>query len=198
MSTSNTNPSDIFPNTTWVVWGSGKVPVGVDSSDTDFNTSEKTGGAKSHSYTPAGTVGNTTLTAAQSGCPAHNHGFTQPTITVDSKTLTGSVSLPTTILLNAKTDLWSNDATGIVSIGAASTNDQATVSGSGALGSYSHKRKIQVTATHNHTAKATGGAVANSTAKNATSAHNHGFTGTQVTMNHLQPYITCYMWKRTA
>lgn len=196
MSTSNTNPSDIFPNTTWVAWGSGKVPVGVDSSDTDFNTSEKTGGAKSNNYTPAGTVGNTTLTAAQSGCPAHNHGFTQPTITVDNKTLTGKVSLGTTILLNGKTSLFSADATGIVST-SASTTEQATIGGTTTTGSYSHNRTINITATHNHTAKATGGSVNNSTAKNATSAHNHGFTGTQATMNHLQPYITCYMWKRT-
>lgn len=33
---------------TWVAWGSGRVAVGVDTSQTDFNTSEKTGGSKTH------------------------------------------------------------------------------------------------------------------------------------------------------
>ena len=54
MSTSNTNPSTIFGGT-WEAWGSGKVPVGVDTSDASFNTVEKTGGTKTidlnHSHT---------------------------------------------------------------------------------------------------------------------------------------------------
>lgn len=36
---------------TWVAWGSGRVPVGVNTSDTDFNTVEKTGGNKTHTNT---------------------------------------------------------------------------------------------------------------------------------------------------
>lgn len=45
MSTVSTNPSS-FMGGTWVAWGSGRVPVGINTSDTDFNTVEKTGGAK--------------------------------------------------------------------------------------------------------------------------------------------------------
>lgn len=33
---------------TWVAWGAGRVPVGVDTSDTDFDTAEETGGEKTH------------------------------------------------------------------------------------------------------------------------------------------------------
>lgn len=36
---------------TWVVWGAGRVPVGVDTSQTEFNTVEKTGGEKTHKLT---------------------------------------------------------------------------------------------------------------------------------------------------
>lgn len=54
----NTNPSSLFGGT-WVAWGAGRVPVGVDTS-ADFKTVEKTGGAKTH-----------TLTIAQ--MPAHSH-----------------------------------------------------------------------------------------------------------------------------
>jgi microcystin-dependent protein len=44
------------------VWGTGRVPVGVDTSQTEFNTVEKTGGEKAH-----------TLTIAE--MPSHNHSY---------------------------------------------------------------------------------------------------------------------------
>lgn len=59
MSATNTNPGSTLGGT-WVAWGSGKVPVGIDSTDTDFNTAEKTGGEKTH-----------TLTVAE--MPSHTH-----------------------------------------------------------------------------------------------------------------------------
>ena len=36
---------------TWEAWGSGRVPVGVDANDTDFDTVEETGGEKAHTLT---------------------------------------------------------------------------------------------------------------------------------------------------
>ena len=33
---------------TWVAWGAGRVPVGVDPNDTSFDTVEETGGEKTH------------------------------------------------------------------------------------------------------------------------------------------------------
>ena len=45
---------------TWVAWGSGRVPVGVDTSQTEFETVEKIGGEK-----------EVTLTKEQ--IPSHNH-----------------------------------------------------------------------------------------------------------------------------
>lgn len=38
---------------TWEAWGSGRVPVGVDPEDTDFDTVEETGGEKTHKLTVA-------------------------------------------------------------------------------------------------------------------------------------------------
>ena len=51
--------------TTWVAFGGGKVLVGLDSGDTDFDTAEETGGSK----TP--TTGSHTLTIAE--IPSHTH-----------------------------------------------------------------------------------------------------------------------------
>ena len=53
--------------TTWVAFGAGKVLVGLDSGDTDFDTVEETGGAKTDSHT---------LTTAE--IPAHTHTYNQP------------------------------------------------------------------------------------------------------------------------
>lgn len=112
-STSDENPSTIYGGT-WVAWGKGQVPVGVDTSDSDFNTVEKTGGEKEH-----------TLTVDE--MPSHKHDFGQQFATTSSL--------------------------------------------SGAYGYY------MIAGTQTDVIKNTGG----------NQPHNN-----------LQPYITCYMWKRTA
>ena len=48
--------------TTWVAFAAGKMLIGLDSSDTDFDTIEETGGSKTH-----------TLTEAE--MPAHTHSY---------------------------------------------------------------------------------------------------------------------------
>lgn len=53
MTTIETNPSEIFGFGTWELWGAGRVPVGVDTTQTEFNVVEKTGGAKTHTLTVA-------------------------------------------------------------------------------------------------------------------------------------------------
>lgn len=46
MSVNATDPGELFGGR-WKRWGSGRVPVGIDVMDEDFNTAEKTGGVKS-------------------------------------------------------------------------------------------------------------------------------------------------------
>ena len=60
--TSSTNPATLLGFGTWVSFGAGRVPVGIDPSQSEFNTLGETGGAKTH-----------TLTSAQSGLPSHYH-----------------------------------------------------------------------------------------------------------------------------
>ena len=55
-----TNPATLLGVGTWAAFGAGKVMVGIDSSDTAFDTVEETGGAKTH-------------TLSVSEIPSHNH-----------------------------------------------------------------------------------------------------------------------------
>jgi hypothetical protein len=50
ISVSSTNPATSLGFGTWVAFGEGKVLIGLDSGDTDFDTVEETGGAKTHEH----------------------------------------------------------------------------------------------------------------------------------------------------
>jgi hypothetical protein len=71
--TSSSNPTSLLGFGTWEAFGAGRVMVGLNVSDTDFDTAEETGGSKtvSASGTISGTVGGTALTEAQ--MPKHYH-----------------------------------------------------------------------------------------------------------------------------
>ena len=60
---SSTNPGTLLGFGTWAAFGAGRVIVGLDSGDTDFDTAQETGGAKTH-----------TLTTSE--IPAHTHNST--------------------------------------------------------------------------------------------------------------------------
>lgn len=64
MTTSNSNPGDTFGGT-WQSWGSGRVPVGVDTNQAEFNSSNKTGGSK-------------TITLTVDQIPSHTHKVPKP------------------------------------------------------------------------------------------------------------------------
>ena len=73
----STNPATLLGYGTWSAFGAGRVLVGLDSGDTDFDTAEETGGAKT-----------VTLTAAQSGLPQHTHTQDSHNHTQDAHTHT--------------------------------------------------------------------------------------------------------------
>ena len=102
-----TNPATLLGVGTWAAFGAGKVMVGIDASDTDFDTVEETGGAKTGSHTlttseiPSHTHtvaekgsggssynldyvqgGGTASTGATGGGAAHTHPIVQPYIVV--------------------------------------------------------------------------------------------------------------------
>ena len=148
MSVSSTNPSTYFGGT-WVAWGSGRVPVGINTSDSNFNTVEKTGGASS-----------VTLTASQ--IPSHTHTFT------GSSTTTSSAG--------GHTHNIGRDTDG------GSGSSRYTVHKAGTSGAQGTSPTSSAGA-HTHTLTPKG---------------KNGNTGGGGSHTNLQPYIVCYMWKRTA
>ena len=114
--TNANNPSSLLGFGTWVAFGAGRVPVGIDATQSEFDTAEETGGFKTH-------------TLSVSEIPSHTH----------------------------------NNPAGISP--APNANDVDITGGNGR------------TIADNVATASTGGG----------GAHNN-----------LQPYITVYMWKRTA
>jgi len=71
-----TNPGTLLGFGTWSAFGAGRVIVGVDSTDTDFDSVRETGGAKTDSHA---------LTIAE--LPAHTHNVTMSTNDTDNDNL---------------------------------------------------------------------------------------------------------------
>lgn len=136
MSTNALNPTNFFGGT-WVAWGAGRVPVGFNGSDGNFNSSEKTGGSKTINI-------------------QHNHGLSNARAAVgraDSSLSTMSYTSggnPHNVYFDREFSYWG----GIAGVSKHAT-DTAMIYGN---------------------------------------TNNGGSTAASV----LQPYITCYMWKRTA
>ena len=133
---------------TWVAWGSGRVPVGINTGDGNFNTVEKTGGESSHKLTVA-EMPSHTHSASTGTAGNHDHGMTV---------------------------VKGYDFTVPVGQGSGSG-----YTGNGQPESHWFTDAVRTTFAGSHTHTVT----VNSTGGNG--AHNN-----------LQPYITCYMWKRTA
>ena len=80
--TNATNPGTLLGFGTWTAFGEGRVLIGIDSSDTDFDTAEETGGSKTHTLTEAQlpshrhTIGSNDSTAGFGGA-AGNQEFVQ-------------------------------------------------------------------------------------------------------------------------
>lgn len=146
MSVNATNPSTYFGGT-WVAWGTGRVPVGINTSDSNFNSVEKTGGAA-------------TVTLSASQIPSHTHA--------KGTLATASAGAHTHNLQNQKAP-WGTSASNRVLVDATSGYTEVTNKATTSAGAHTH------------------------TVSGSTAA-----TGGGGSHNNLQPYIVCYMWKRTA
>jgi microcystin-dependent protein len=156
ISVNNTNPGTTLPGTTWIAWGSGRVPVGVNISDTDFNSVEKTGGFKTH-------------TLNESEIPSHSHSLSGD---FDFSGDTGTES-------NAHDHWIWND----VSPGGWAMFHSAV--GGETFAAQVISQPNNQSHTHSFEGK-------------VSLSGDTGDIGSSMSHNNLQPYITCYMWKRTS
>ena len=83
-----TNPNTTFGFGTWTAFGAGKVPVGFDSGDADFDSVEGTGGEKTH-----------TLTTTE--MPSHAHGLVRSLAEASGYGLTTSASFTNRVIIES-------------------------------------------------------------------------------------------------
>ena len=122
---STTSQVEVALGGTWVAWGAGRVPVGVDTTQTEFDVVEETGGEKTH------TLVNSELPKIEGTLPHTAYGETK---------ISGAFSF-------------------------------------------------------------TSGSVSSYEGANSNTSNNRIYKlsfGNNTAHNNLQPYITCYMYKRTA
>lgn len=166
--TNGSNPSTLFNFGTWVAFGAGRVPVGFDAGNPLFDTAQETGGS------------------ANSVVPTHNH-------TLASTTHTHSGSVPAG---GAHQHFIASD---IDSGGSNITSGTTVFRQKDDAGNSNYRMVGNATAaTVGLTSVANaGGGGAFTTGNNSVNptVDNAGVTG--VNANY-QPYITVYMWKRTA
>ena len=186
MSTTSANPGTFWTNTTWQAFATGKTIIGIDTSDTDFNSVNKTGGSKevvltvpnlpihshtvgdnshSHSVNAVGDHSHT-LNDHSHYLPPHQHGSgwgeqnqTGYWGNWPGNNFRGSATTDgdNNMFLTSPVDQWTNGAGAV------------GMSGSGA---------------HSHTINAT------------THSHTLSNTGSNTAHSNLQPYVVTYIWKR--
>lgn len=187
------NPGTLFGGT-WEAWGSGKVPVGVNPSDSDFSTAGKTGGSKTVNLNHSHTVNNHNHTTAGhsltvSEMPSHSHGIS----------LTSGASGTHWHQLRAQAYLGAtihNHGEGTW-LASGTTSTDASTTASEPL----RANSIKDAGNHTHSISGSSGS------SGSGAAHSHGNTGNSApgttaqlstVQSIVQPYVTCYMWLRIA
>lgn len=182
-----TDPATLLGYGTWSAFGAGRVMIGRNAGDADFDTAEETGGAKS--VAAAGTVSQPTFTGSALGTHAHSVG-TYANTAASAGTPSGTVSQPTftgnPVAAASTTSppklVTGNTSTGVTPVTTATgTVSQPTFTGNALTN-------------HNHTFGGSSEAVSAGTPSGTVSQPT--FTGSATSV--VQPYIVVYMWKRTA
>lgn len=189
VSTLSTNPGTLLGRGTWGVFGAGKTLVGLDSGDTDFDTSEETGGAKTKAVSAhagsavadhAAHTHSVTSNVAVGNHASHTHTYTD----VPNHVHVQSVNSGTTGGLSGYTpDTSTSTSTASGYSTANNTSGVATGTTNGP----------DATLTHSVTNNAV-------TSGNPSATLTHSVTqpNDHTALNVVQPYIVVYMWKRTA
>lgn len=196
----STNPATLLGFGTWSAFGAGRVLVGLDSGDTNFDVAEETGGAK--------TVASSAQTFAGNALGTHQHAAITagtPDGTVAAPTFTGNAS--TVVVNHLHTLATGTGATGnfsqVVGTVDGSSGGTGGTPTQTALGTLSGNPTAGGAA--NYTPAGTNSAPAFTGSALATHQHDAITAGTPAGTNTpgaatsvVQPYIVVYMFKRTA
>jgi hypothetical protein len=223
--TNGTNPATLLGFGTWTAFGAGRVPVGFNASNPLFDTAEETGGSydatlpsHTHSWSgsSSGSVGSTDLShthgfsagfSGTTGLENQNHGHSFGGVTASAGSHQHAGDWP-----NDCTDARYQFGTSGAAASSVFCDTNGTV-GYSALtqsnGEHSHSFSGVtggVIGNHNHNfsgsvSGTTGGASVGMNHNHSLSVSTSGTNSTEgssATNANIQPYITVYMWKRTA
>ncbi len=226
LSFNNVNPES-FLGGVWEGFGAGRTLIGVDVNDTEFSASGKEGGAKavdlshthtvdSHSHT--GASHTHTIASHTHAGPSHSHTTSSHTLTsseIPSHTHSastgsgGSHTHSISSLMTPRSSFGGSSSRYTKGTGDGSDwilygTDRETNSG----GSHSHTVTVGSTGggnSHSHGNTGTASGTTGGTSL-TTAAGGSGETGTSApktdpqlgSQSVVQPYVTCYMWKRVA
>jgi hypothetical protein len=192
VSTLSTNPGTLLGRGTWAAHGAGRVLVGHDSGDADFDAEGKTGGAKTKAISAhsgadvadhAAHTHSVTSNVAVGDHASHTHTYTQVPNHVHVENAQGGTTASTT-----GTHLMTSAATG----GSLRAAGQSTANPTGGVATGTTNGP---SATLSHSV--TNNAVTSGN-PSATLAHSVTQPSDHSELNVVPPYIVVFMWKRTA
>ena len=191
ISVNNTNPGT-FLGGTWVAFGQGRTIIGVNTSDGDYNAAEKTGGSKTKTLAAANIPAHTHSIPALSGSAASAGGHTH-TFSGTTSSTPHTHKIITTATSAAQT--YSEKVTGYT--GGLVATGEATVVG-GPYYRHPISNGMYNDGDHTHTYSGTTSNNGAHTHTVSTNASTTGSSGSGTAFSTMDPYITVYMWKRTA
>ena len=194
-----TNPNILLGGGTWAAFGAGRVMVGLDAAQSEFNVVEEVGGAKTHTLSTAELAShnhiqdahNHTQNAHNHIQDAHNHTQNAHNHIQDAHSHSNNMQVYANVGNVAASQTNLDDFPG--SGGPISATGMQVGAMGGGINNTTATN--QATTSTNNTATATNQAT---TSTNNTATATNQAAGGGTAHNNLQPYIVCYFWKRVS